>query len=445
MRNIALLEWGPASLFYIEPRERIKVRTEWLDGGLMMPPFFSIMEEAKINPADICVRYALSAYLDLNKAINNLRRCYGFPYQEYIGYLNTLTRGQRVRREHLHLIDRLRRWAIVRNIDAIFWIDYTKANLPAGSFKIGPRSSRPFHPNHLEICGGLLSLEDQKRRADVEEASDVALSDVNDDRALVDPGSYMSPQGISGPTVFLADSLGLRLDRSAANGAPSKLKPFVFQDRQLLQLRQLPPQTSEPMEKQPTQQPPQNSAKSVSSEGGSDKDDASRLARRAPNSARKPSEGDKMTAELRGMIQEESIPPVGSIYTRTITPGPGYYGMPEMKISEARFEKETFTTRRRDFFDEVAISARKRPGPGVYQPKPGLTDTAKRLGIFGKEERLPSPEEAVRKLPFISEWASRVECHGIHSPAIFYATQEQETTVKAYSPEYSVGRSRRLE
>ena len=33
MRNIAILEWGPASLYYLEPRELIKVRSVILTGG----------------------------------------------------------------------------------------------------------------------------------------------------------------------------------------------------------------------------------------------------------------------------------------------------------------------------------------------------------------------------------------------------------------------------
>ena len=50
-----------------------------------MPPFLSAMEEAKTSDPDLTVRYALSAFEDLNSAIKNLRRCFGFPYQEYIG------------------------------------------------------------------------------------------------------------------------------------------------------------------------------------------------------------------------------------------------------------------------------------------------------------------------------------------------------------------------
>ncbi|CAE8669910.1 unnamed protein product, partial [Polarella glacialis] len=126
MRNIALLEWGPASLFYIQPRELIKVRSKWLEGGPVLPLFISTMEETKAGGPDIVVRYALSAFEDLNSAIKNLRRCFGFPYQEYIGYINTLTQSHRARREHEVLIDRLRRWAIFGNVDAVFWIDYAK-------------------------------------------------------------------------------------------------------------------------------------------------------------------------------------------------------------------------------------------------------------------------------------------------------------------------------
>eukprot|EP00913_Durusdinium_trenchii_P002495 g2307.t1 len=65
------------------------------------------MEEAKAHDPDLT---------DLNSAIKNLRRCFGFPYQEYIGYMNTLTHQYRTRSEHEGLIDRIRRWAMFGNV-----------------------------------------------------------------------------------------------------------------------------------------------------------------------------------------------------------------------------------------------------------------------------------------------------------------------------------------
>lgn len=436
MRNIALLEWGPASLFYIEPREKIKVRTEWVDGGPMMPPFFSIMEEAKINVTDICVRYALSAYLDLNGAIRNLRRCFGFPYQEYIGYLNTLTHGHRVRREHLHLIDRLRRWAIVSNIDAIFWIDYTKANQPPGSFKIGPRSSRPFHPNHLEFCGEAVMLRDQDGRDDAEEDSEMPWSELQDDKALGELGAVPALQSMSaGPSFLLSEGLGLRFP--VAGAQPIKLQPFLKQP----QRPPLPPQAAA---SQPQAAPPSAGHGAALALEGAEAEDSTRLAKRAPSKGRQATE-DKATALLRGMIQEEVIPPHGSIYTRTITPGPGYYGLPEMKISPEKLEKETFTPRRKGVFDEVSLSARRMPGPGEYQPKQALADAGKRLGRFDQADKLLEPQEAFRKMPFISALASKMEFHGVNSPPVLYSGDGFADATQASYPEYSVGRARRLE
>merc|ERR1719265_1404982 len=149
----------------------------WLDGGPNMPPFLSTREESKAGSADICVRYALSAFEDLNSAIKNLRRCFGFPYQEYIGYLNTLTRTHRARREHEALVDRLKRWAIFGNVDAVVWIDYAKANQPPGSFRIGPRDSRPFGLSHMEICQAVAEGEHRDRDDQSEAWSDVDHGD----------------------------------------------------------------------------------------------------------------------------------------------------------------------------------------------------------------------------------------------------------------------------
>lgn len=64
--------------------------------------------------------------------------------------MNTLTQQYRTRSEHEGLMDRIRRWAMFGNVDAVLWIDYAKANQPPGSFKMGPRESRPFGPGHLQ-------------------------------------------------------------------------------------------------------------------------------------------------------------------------------------------------------------------------------------------------------------------------------------------------------
>jgi hypothetical protein len=165
-----------------------------------MPPFLSTSEEAR---AKIKVRYALSAYEDLNRAIRNLRRCFGFPYQEYIGYLNTMTRTHRARREHSILVESLRRWAMFGNVDAVLWIDYAKANQPPGSFKMGSRDSRPFSPLHTLIC------------AACEEADEYEESEAWSDSE--DPGTQFTPRVAGGHNEFFsATRLTLDNDRRAS-------------------------------------------------------------------------------------------------------------------------------------------------------------------------------------------------------------------------------------
>lgn len=262
MRNIALLEWGPASLYYVLPRERIKVRTAWLEGGPHMPPFLSSIEDAKANDEEMRVRYALSAFEDLNLAVKNLRRCFGFPYQEYIGYLNTVSRQHRARREHEAILPGLRCWAIFGNVGAVLWIDYAKANQPPGSLKMGPRDSNPFSPNHTEIC--LSSGQKSPKHVDFDgDDSDCAWSDIDDEQnAFARVASEIVPGGKFRKTV--ADTARERSETLA-------LVPIV------------------------------------------------------PNSARGKIVDSKKSFRKPCKLQEEVKPPHGSIYKRSAVPGPGYY------------------------------------------------------------------------------------------------------------------------
>lgn len=106
------------------------------------------MEKAAHASQEIKVRYALSAFSDLDRAIGNLRRCFGFIHQEYIGYVNTFTKSYRVRPEHYVVMQRLKIWAWTRAVDAIFWIDYAK---PTRAHMMGLRDSRPFSAVHMDF------------------------------------------------------------------------------------------------------------------------------------------------------------------------------------------------------------------------------------------------------------------------------------------------------
>mmetsp|Transcript_66835 Transcript_66835/g.172070 ORF Transcript_66835/g.172070 Transcript_66835/m.172070 type:complete len:416 (-) Transcript_66835:136-1383(-) len=413
MRNIALLEWGPASLFHIQPRERIKVRTGWLEGGPLMPPFLSTMEDAKSDSADLCVRYALSAYEDLNAAIRNLRKCFGFPYQEYVGYLNTLTKTHRVRREHEGLIAPLRRWAIFGNVDAVFWIDYAKANQPPGSFKMGLRDSRPFSQGHMEICTQITAGSCQKE-ADGDE-SDMAWSDADDDLAtgtLPGDGSLMrSSQGArelsSEPqSVMLGPRVALRrrgrVSRQQEEDAASRAQAATARSK--------------------------------------DKEKAGSL-----TAAAAPAKKDERTY-LRAMLQEEVVPGHGSIYQRSMNPGPGYYNPPDFLSAQPDGIGPGFRGRKKDTFDAAARHAKDLPAPGDYLAKPALVDLRPKLGSFTKADKLVSPLEIHKKLPFISSDAAKLEMHGVHGGEGMlgiFPTAPLPTSDNPHAPRWSFSRMRR--
>lgn len=471
MRNIALLEWGPASLFYIQPRERIKVRTVWLDGGPVLPPFLSTLEETKsAHVPDLCVRYALSTFEDLNSAIKNLRRCFGFPYQEYIGYLNTLTQTHRARREHEVLIDRMKRWAMFGNVDAVLWIDYAKANQPPGSFKMGPRDSRPFSAAHMEIC---TDVPGGPGSQDVDDESEAAWSDLEDEH-----GGHSGTMGAAHSAAMVAnhDSLFGQASHRASLGLPPRvpgtLRPFKRFSRN----------------SDPRSNPAPLGGNSIVNTLGGSSLGAAAAAANAGNSigsgtggataaAAAPSIPTKLSGELvravslgtemdgsplpsreqisrntkeqeramiRTMLQEEFVPVHGSIYTRSIAPGPGYYGAPT--VLGHKDGVPGFRRRPPSHFEEVIAASKELPGPGDYKSKASLVDAAVRLGRFGKAVKLVPITESARKLPFISSFASACEAKGLHSPSLFYSVgPEAAASARGFirAPKYSFGRCRR--
>ena len=150
---------------------------------------------------------------------------------------------------------------------------------------------------------------------------------------------------------------------------------------------------------------------------------------------------------MRTMLQEEFVPAHGSIYFRSISPGPGYYGIPAAGLQDQKQRGHIFRSRPQGRIDEVEASSRKNPGPAEYTPRkhPSMTETAP-LGSFGRAVKSVSPLEVSKKLPFVSSAAARVENHSLFSPNDFYAvTPEAVSSMKGFSkqPKYSFGKSRR--
>lgn len=412
-------------MFYIQPREKIKVRTDWLEGGPQMPSFLSTMEESKASTAEngqgqpsgkkgggLAVRYALSAFEDLNSAIKNLRRCFGFPYQEYIGYLNTLTRTHRARREHESLLAGLRRWAIFGNVDAVVWIDYAKSNQPPGSFKVGPRDSRPFSAAHMEIC---TSVHEGSGGADHDgEESDVVWSEIDETEAatthlqatVVAPGTdLVTTQKIPWSST---EHEGSRQD-SKTEGGHGILVGLRTPLRRLRTSRMQPPVSA-------------------------------RTRRLKAGTTHSPVGG-----MFKAALQEEVIPAHGSIYPRSSAPGPGYYGIGSAVPPDAAVGP-TFGRRHRHHLDAIAAKSEELPGPGEYRPKTPLAEAKMKFGSFNRAEKLVSPMDTARKLPFISQLAAACEGFGTQSPNAFTSvapTAACHVNGFSYSPKFSFGKSRR--
>jgi len=425
MRNIALLEWGPASLFYIQPREQIKVRTAWLEGGPIMPPFLSTRDESKASSSGICVRYALSAFEDLNSAIRNLRCCFGFPYQEYIGYLNTLSRSHRARREHEALVDRLRRWAIFGNVDAVVWIDYAKANQPPGSFKMGPRDSRPFSQAHMELCADDFDGELDNNNGDAD--SEAAWSDIEEDAGRVEASPREVPHH-SQLQHEISLSQGSRKNSLVLQRGHSENKVVGVPLKRLVRAAELADQKAASLSARES-----TKARSQEHSGERSQDYKSQSARNMQENAL-----------LRTMIQEEIVPGHGSIYTRSIAPGPGYYGVPGYPTLE-EVGVGQFGHKPRSRIDMLMEAQRDQPGPGQYTPRAQQLESKAQLGKIGKAPRLVRTEDTARKLPFISPQASECEGHGAHSPGPCRAIDPDAPCAKDYRkpPKFSFGRMKR--
>lgn len=383
------------------------MRTEWLEGGPIMPPFLSTRDESKASSSGITVRYALSAFEDLNKCIQNLRRAFGFPYQEYIGYLNTLSRTHRARREHEALVDRLRRWAIFGNVDAVVWIDYAKANQPPGSFKMGPHDSTPFGKGHMEIC---VISDDNVRDMNNDADSDGAWSDLDEEGGGAPVTSAHHTQQ---PSDSLANQGSRRTSIVLQRGHSAGAVPL----KRLVRASELAAQHASLT----------SGAKTARSHREKD-----------------PSASGKLQENtlLRNMLQEEFVPAHGSIYTRSIAPGPGYYGVPGSASCAEETGVGGFGHRPRSHIDDVMAASKELPGPHDYSPRPRQLES--QMGKIGKSPRLVEPIDIARKLPFISAMASRSEGHGVHSPNVFHAiSPDVPSSNRPRPPKYSFGKTRR--
>eukprot|EP00419_Tripos_fusus_P015548 CAMPEP_0172755428 /NCGR_PEP_ID=MMETSP1074-20121228/159809_1 /TAXON_ID=2916 /ORGANISM="Ceratium fusus, Strain PA161109" /LENGTH=380 /DNA_ID=CAMNT_0013588509 /DNA_START=188 /DNA_END=1328 /DNA_ORIENTATION=+ len=353
-----------------------------------------------------------------------------------------MNKTHRARREHEILVDRLRRWAMFRNVDAVIWIDYAKTNQPPGSFKMGPRDSRPFHACHMEVCANGVLGGKGKNDHDGDE-SEAMWSDEEDpglapayghDFSLSGPGRTGEPMSVlargstKGGFAVVRRKFRTNSIMSATTGGADALG----RSDSIVKLGGTAGSIAAGI---PGAASTGGSFRQGDTSGGSFSAREPRDSTQLPSSLEDslvwrgtipPEETERRL--LRSMIQDEVIPKYGSIYKRSITPGPGYYALrkapDDLEIYQER-QNIGLGRKREGIIDKVIAAASKLPGPGDYQAKPAMAEVKHPFGSFDRAERSALPTEAHRKLPFISVAASKAD--GMASTALGFSILWNQT------------------
>ncbi|CEM06812.1 unnamed protein product [Vitrella brassicaformis CCMP3155] len=370
MRAIAILEWGPPGLRGVHPHQKLKVRTDWLDHGPVLPPFLFIRGEETKPENLVKVRFAFSAYDTLDYAIRNLRKAFGHCYPEAIGYVSTLANRHRCRIEHLPLMEKLRRWAMLAHIDAILWIDYD--NYRRNKVPPGPpplHASVPYGPNILDvIVEGGAKPSKASDRADKPKQKDPRdqrehdqdkkrMSDL--DIEFVSAGILPSLRGENHPrrvSHTVAESSQPRLGSVMSEQPPvvsatptlppvaqakADTPPSHLTDTERAQTSRRPSRTAAEVTRRGSSGP-EGEVMSPKDSGGARKKAKLKEDGEAAGEDEKAAKGSTLVskilaraAEMDDELQLEVIRPFGCIYPRSYTPGPGRYSL----IARSQFGK----------------------------------------------------------------------------------------------------------
>ncbi|CAE7203969.1 Cdk10 [Symbiodinium sp. CCMP2456] len=281
---------------------------------------------------------------------------------------------------------------------------------------MGPRESRPFSPAHMQICN---DLPDSLRLEDANDESEAAWSEQEPDEDRHHGG--LPPVSSSGFDQAHTDQLNNqpREPGTLRPLPPRRLPKHIHRTRPAYLLGQALKTMCNAPEKEETAM----AVKIVPADG-----------------KEKPSDKAKEAEKeiLRIQLQEEFVPVPGSIYQRSIVPGPGYYGSPKVP-GHVTQEAATFGRKGMSTFDQIKDFAAKLPGPGQYEEKASTTDEVSRrkptprTGCFGKSPKLVSREEAFKKLPFISKLASACEGFGLHSSETFHCVNPEDVPVGVHA------------
>jgi hypothetical protein len=345
---------------------------------------------------------------------------------------------------------------MLQNVDAVVWIDYTKANQPPGSIKMGPFESRPYSRAHVEIVCveglGMCSKEHDdisETRSEIEEAQD------GDDTTR--PERPSEKKAIDGAATV--DHTALREDTKLVSKKKNSIASVVQVASEQVSRKtaavsavQVSRKTAAVSAEQVSRKTAAVSSEQVSrktaavSAGGGVSGDV----RAAPQKkqAKSPRKVDEKSA-IRSIMQEEFIPVHDSIYYRSIAPGPGYYAVNSTTMSLE--DRSKLSAGNGCSFGSGHIKGsgleKPLPGPGQYQHMDGFDTSKANLGGFGKSAKLVSPIDSIRKLPFISPQAAILENYGLHSPgyAHIIPPHASHATTRGHvrAPLYSFSQARR--
>eukprot|EP00397_Hematodinium_sp_SG-2012_P036572 GEMP01039491.1.p1 GENE.GEMP01039491.1~~GEMP01039491.1.p1 ORF type:complete len:456 (+),score=72.53 GEMP01039491.1:107-1474(+) len=429
MRNIAILEWGPV-LCYVSPREQILIRG-WNNDGPLLPEYLSL--NVKVSH----VRYALSAYQNLDKVLGNLRRCFGFPYTDSIGFWNALTRKGRVRKENKHIVEKLSTWAIATNMDAIVWVDYEKTTARKGGLGFNERAviPKPFLKSHFKIVPTYVNVRC------------VAHRDSDDDHDH-DSSHYQplrdSPNPPNSPNSHRAHTLeDLSLPSSPPVHVPLRLDSIVnvpafpmpalrrdtvrvttmapnanpLADLAAMHLGASPFDDAPGMPGMPGMPPIFTEDLGVQGSVLQQKSVAKKnvLSKRALDA--------KKTVRNDVKLQEEYVPVMGSIYRRSIAPGPGYYDLDVKQRQCYSARGSSFGYKPVSSIQEIVKESRDRPGPGNYDIHEAYLWSSGYTFTCAKKYVPPGHS------PFLTVQHAVKENIGTHGSGIFYDLPPPDRTL----------------
>lgn len=300
---------------------------------------------------------------------------------------------------------------------------------------MGPHNSVPFSKAHIQVCTDVAIV---KRKPNQDEESEPPWSDPEEDQNHHDTMLVPSMSTHAGP-IATSGAMVLGTTVAAPGGTTISISDGIRRARR----QQMAPHAPTPRRVGQPPAPPQKATPRrarLSDDEGSDVSDTPREGHDSAL-ADKQADGPKQRSALlllqektmlRHMIQEEVIPAHGSIYPRTLTPGPGYYGVPDVAPPAAA----SFGRRRKGCIDAAVDAHRMVPDPGTYEPKPAMSSGKKSLGMFDKAyvSTLMTPADTTRKLPFISNGSSLREAPGVHSPPTFHPIMPEATSRTQHHP-----------